>query len=654
MDINGFLDPGPAISWADQHHFLDQDTEMINLDTPQHLDFGSGAVHPTSILANATSQPRRFDHGHSTHAGPTADQPPSGDPQVSSALQADVAPGSRRSKYGNLDWERHKPQLQQIYLKDNNSLAETMKIMRTQHSFEASQKLYKSKFKDWGWNKNLPGHIAEFMVETAKKRKRDRGSDTVFSYGGRNYDESRAMNTLSRTKQRAENEAEVAATPAGVSYKTPKAFISSPDNGESTDSSETEEQVTSGKMRGTVVSPSHEVDLPLQWNGLTRAHLISTWTEGRTHLQQGRLHSAKELLEQAWEGLAYLNGATNEDVKKVAYELVDLHTQQGSTEAVNKILEQMMQAHIDTWGIEDKRTRQHVIHVVEILNSCNRQEDALGLLSRSKEITEVKSGRSRRNRNRRRRKGKDKAVDSLAASTQLLGVVGLDEAIEPNASPSQIEYRLDVASSHVAARDQAVEPLLLALISHCEKNPFGLHVQNLRARGELLSLYEKLGVVANYGEVFARTPESINVVFDSYPWDSQKSAALDVVEAYIQVAANMVKSNYTVAAKRLFQKAAQKSESLFGYDTERAIWVNITIGLVYQTHRSWAEAKPWFERAYAGALGANWDKEDGIIRALTNALERSHFSYLSDEGRPFKTIFGVMGFTIRPNRLHLE
>lgn len=462
------------------------------------------------------------------------------------------------------------------------------------------------------------------------------------------------MNTLSRTKQRAEPKFEVASTPAGVSYKTPKVFISSPDNDDSTDSSETGGKVTSGDARGTVASRSHEVDLPLQWNGLTRAHLISTWAEGRTHLHQGRLQNAKELLEQAREGLAYPNGATNEDVKKVAYELVDIYTQQGSAEAANGMLEQMMQAHIDTWGVEDKRTQQHVLDVVQILNGCNRQEDALALLSRSKEITEVKSGRSRRNRNRRRRKGKDKAVDSLVDSTQLLGVVGLDEAIEPNASPSQIDYRLDVARSHVAAQNQAVESLLLALINHCEKKPTELHVQNLRARGELLSLYEKLNVVADYGDVFDRTPEKINAVFHSYPWDKQKCAGLDVMEAYLQVAANMVKSNYSAAAKPLFHKAAEKSESLFGNDTERAIWVNITIGLVYQTHRSWTEAKPWFERAYAGALGADWDEEDGIIRALTNALKQHHFSYLSDEGRPFKTIFGVMGLTIRPNKLHLE
>jgi hypothetical protein len=66
---------------------------------------------------------------------------------------------------------------------------------------EGRQKLYKERFKLWGWQKNLPAKIARFMTEKAKKRKRETGSDTVFSYGGRQWTKDRAATTLTRAKR---------------------------------------------------------------------------------------------------------------------------------------------------------------------------------------------------------------------------------------------------------------------------------------------------------------------------------------------------------------------------------------------------------------------------------------------------------------------
>lgn len=44
----------------------------------------------------------------------------------------------RRAKYENLDWERHEAVLRSLYIDKNKSLADTMKIMEQQHSFNAS------------------------------------------------------------------------------------------------------------------------------------------------------------------------------------------------------------------------------------------------------------------------------------------------------------------------------------------------------------------------------------------------------------------------------------------------------------------------------------------------------------------------------------
>jgi hypothetical protein len=64
-----------------------------------------------------------------------------------------------------------------------------------------SEKLYKAKFKEWNWQKNLPVGTALFMKEKAKRRKREEGKDTVFSFGGRVWDDNRIESTATRAKK---------------------------------------------------------------------------------------------------------------------------------------------------------------------------------------------------------------------------------------------------------------------------------------------------------------------------------------------------------------------------------------------------------------------------------------------------------------------
>ena len=63
------------------------------------------------------------------------------------------------------------------------------------------QKLYKTKFKEWNWQKNLSTDTALMMMEKSKRRKREDDKDTVFVFGGRVWDSHRAESTLVRTKK---------------------------------------------------------------------------------------------------------------------------------------------------------------------------------------------------------------------------------------------------------------------------------------------------------------------------------------------------------------------------------------------------------------------------------------------------------------------
>jgi len=62
-------------------------------------------------------------------------------------------------------------------------------------------KRYKEIFDAWGWRKNLPGEYAQWMARKAHKRKREDGKETVFRYGGLEWDKADAEKSATRFKK---------------------------------------------------------------------------------------------------------------------------------------------------------------------------------------------------------------------------------------------------------------------------------------------------------------------------------------------------------------------------------------------------------------------------------------------------------------------
>ncbi|VUC33298.1 unnamed protein product [Clonostachys rosea] len=564
--------------------------------------------------------------------------------------------GSRRNKYGRLDWDGYRNVLKKYYLTENKTLPETMEIMKSQHGFEASTKLYKDRFRAWNWNKNLPTQIAEFMDAKLKQRQ-ETGSETIFVYGERTWDKSRVESTLSRSKRRRNDSEPIdMSTPAGVKYETPREVRDS--SSESTDPEDSQDDRTVALQRSP--SPSVSVSVTdndqvpsLAWNGHTRSQVLQLLETARGFSMEGEAEAAEQTYIRALQGTRHLIGVIHHESNRVAYELANFYAQAGSHKEADGILDEVTRLHFKKLGPEHKRTQQHVVDCAELLNSWNRQDDALGLLAHSEEILVSRQTSPRRRRNRRNKnnsKGGPLAIMAAASNDSVV----LQDPIPASASGEDIQRLLEVAHSHVDSHDEHVETLLLGLINHCEKELPKLFREYLQAHGELLSLYGKLRTIELHKAAFETAHIALSRVWVEYFWDKKKYESFEVIEAYLQVVTNMVKCGYKSIARRLFLVAAEQAEALYDPIDERSIWISITIGLVYQTYQGWDEAEEWFDRAYAGALGSKWGEDDGIVRALENAREKRHFSYLTDEGRPFKTVFGVSGLTIHPKRLHLE
>lgn len=62
------------------------------------------------------------------------------------------------------------------------------------------KKLYKEKFKQWGWQKNLPSEYAQWMAVKANMRETQAGKDTDFLYGGLRWTRERVESRANRAR----------------------------------------------------------------------------------------------------------------------------------------------------------------------------------------------------------------------------------------------------------------------------------------------------------------------------------------------------------------------------------------------------------------------------------------------------------------------
>ncbi|KAK4450924.1 hypothetical protein QBC34DRAFT_447896 [Podospora aff. communis PSN243] len=542
--------------------------------------------------------------------------------------------------------------------------------MEREHSFQASQKAYKEQFDVWGWKKKLPKEVAQFMTEKAKKRKREAQKETLFSYGGKKWTRARAEKSVSRSKS-GQDPAELHYfnTPEGVTYATPPGasplLQGEPSGDVSGDAtSPTDSFSDAASIADTSSESSKESEVPeirLSFEGKSRQDLLDKWTFPKVHPNEIPEGSKERMLNLVLDRLTQLQGATNEETSKVAYALADHYIKTGENARADGILERHTRAHIRTLGYGHKKTRQHILHVVELLNGWGRHEDALGMLSKAKEIhasvsrkdNPIISGRRTKSATRRDKDNEKTAQPGVGGDTgtSLSGVVDL---VSNKPTRATIDLALSMTRPTVRANDAAAEGVLLAIIRACRRSG-QLATEHLRATADLLGFYRKWQTDDVHIDAYLQAQTTVSAILSEHiVWDLESFHGFEVIEAALEVVSCLVRCGYKTQARVLFHKIQDVGIQVFGSSDERMVWTLISIGLVYQTHCSWAEAREWFEAAFAAVLTPGWDHKDGIVQSLQRALERQHFAYITDEGRPFRTVFGVNGLTIMPLRLHME
>jgi hypothetical protein len=128
-------------------------TPHNNLPTPIHHDSLDDSTHQDP--AGAQQNTLEADHGHFTNpfvAGQSAvnsshgPRPSSTDSIMNdlepashaSAIVEGILPAPRRPRYEDLDWDGNRQTLYKLYIQEDRTLTETMRIMKQDYKFEAS------------------------------------------------------------------------------------------------------------------------------------------------------------------------------------------------------------------------------------------------------------------------------------------------------------------------------------------------------------------------------------------------------------------------------------------------------------------------------------------------------------------------------------
>jgi tetratricopeptide (TPR) repeat protein len=381
------------------------------------------------------------------------------------------------------------------------------------------------------------------------------------------------------------------------------------------------------------------------WNGHSVSDLSGIVLRAQQENRNGDSQVAENLFLQAIEGHKHLLGPTHEDTSNVSYKLATFYVEHDRVQDAYRVIEESSRAFVVQLGLQHHRTQQHIMNVVELLNGWNREADALAFLNRARELAERRIGS---------RKRAQPPLTRVAASSGLPSNASNSVFISVSPSPTQLDYEVTLARTYAQSDNDTAETLLRRIIQQCSANNMNLVVQRLDAITELLKLHTQLDQLAGNSAWPGHAMEAFNHALTEYPWDiptREKFKSLRIMEAFLKLGAALLKANYGREAKKVFERSLEKAEDIFQSDDERTIWMAISVGIVYQTHLGWGHAESWFERALSAAM-SKYDENDGIVISLEEAREVRHFSYLNDEGRPFKTIFGVNGLTIRPTRLH--
>ncbi|KAL2756947.1 hypothetical protein ACRALDRAFT_1080999 [Sodiomyces alcalophilus JCM 7366] len=169
----------PSFTLDEEYAKAEGGVQRTNVSCPTTF---TSVPSPASHFLVGTTQPVDVPSAHTAQTIPS----PSGasNPRPRHLSKSRTESRQPRKYLPPDKWETYKYVIRQLYLDEGKPLKEVMQIMKECHGFEASAKMYKTRFSQWGFAKN--NTVDEIKKLLAMKFERDaKGKVTEFIRNGR-------------------------------------------------------------------------------------------------------------------------------------------------------------------------------------------------------------------------------------------------------------------------------------------------------------------------------------------------------------------------------------------------------------------------------------------------------------------------------------
>ncbi|KAH6723046.1 hypothetical protein BKA61DRAFT_585756 [Leptodontidium sp. MPI-SDFR-AT-0119] len=522
------------------------------------------------------------------------------------------------------DWEKYKTYLKHLYMDKQHTASKIKDHMKREFQFDASEQQYKNKFVEWGFLKNipkegLPESITQWIVMKNEIREQD-GKKTEFVYENRILPVDRIQQKARSSQFQGDMIPSDAPTPNGLTWSTPARFDSIP----SPFHTNTISPHSSANLPPPS-TPAPETHLPptynfrMNWKGYSRADLENLAIQARELKDSGNLEAAEEKYREALSGLEYILSATNDHTIAVGYELAEFFAQSNRMEEADEVLTWMSEAIVKAWGLHHSRSALHFLKVTDLYHGWSRPDDAVTVLLQAVNYLEEPP---LPNNSRVEELNDDETTTGGKKYTLMTRFINPPNNSGPTDQPHNLELQLAVADAQARTQDEAAEPLLLELISQCEKFPTQFTVQNLKAHASLIMLYHDL---KKHDELkFAM--KKARDFFSATITRELPALASPILRAVTKLAGTFAHVRRLKAAEAMFEVIEQVVPAFLERDeSDRAIDLLVDIGRIYQARGKWKYARPRFEHALAITL-ASRGPESMMAKRLQAALDFQSFS----------------------------
>ena len=441
-------------------------------------------------------------------------------------------------------------------------------------------------------------------------------------------------------------------TPNDVDYQTPRDDVVRPHEPLSPGSPENHNEALVVESEDPTTGAKDAVqDRLFHWKSDSMSGIVAMFHLAQMHANNANLETAELLFLKALRGYGILLGPTHEDTINISIVVANFYNKQGRFMDADMIVEDLCQHHIERFGIKHRRTQQVFQQAADLLNGCNRPNDALAFVSRSKKLAEADAEEAFIETDQGSKTRRQGSTSPRYSATPSVSPLVAAQEITAGSNPVQVESRIQFAKTHAIAKDEAMEALFEAVTDQCEYHREIHDFQTIRAACGLSDLSSQLREDRSHNCAFYNATLTVEAIICRQKWTKECFQSFETMEVLLTLVASVLKAGYDSQAAAMFTKIGQKAEDDFGWDDKWTIWARIFIGIVYQIYRSWERAESWFESARVASIAANGE-EDGITRSLQTTMERRHFSerhfsgphfrYVLDTGRPFIDIYGVL------------